>query len=58
MKASKIALLVLLLATINCETPQDSDMKKKDQDKKRDSIIKYIIENKDILKHPEIKKLL
>ena len=32
--------------------------KKKAQDKKRDSIIKYIIENKDILKHPEIKKLL
>jgi len=32
--------------------------KKKTKDKKRDSIIKYILENKDILKHPEIKKLL
>lgn len=32
--------------------------KKKTKDKKRDSIIKYIMENKDILKHPEIKKLL
>ena len=32
--------------------------KKKSKDKKRDSVIKYILENKDILKHPEVKKLL
>ena len=32
--------------------------KKKLKDKKRESVIKYIIENKEILKHPEIKKLL
>jgi len=32
--------------------------KKKSKDKKRESVIKYILENKDILKHPEIKKLL
>jgi hypothetical protein len=37
---------------------KSAEDKKKAQDKKRDSIIQYIIENKDILKHPEIKKLL
>lgn len=35
----------------------DAD-KKKDKDKKMKSVIKYITENKEILKHPDIKKLL